>query len=180
MTEPTLLGLSGSLRRESTNRKLIREAARLFGPARYTEAELALPLYHGDAEDADGIPASVQVLADQIMAADAVVISTPEYNKGLSGVLKNALDWVSRTKGRPWQDKPVAVMSAAEGRAGGERAQSMLRSCMVPFQPRILQGPEVHLAASRSQFDDQGRLISAQYEDTLSALMEKLRTEMSR
>ncbi|WP_170459946.1 NADPH-dependent FMN reductase [Ruegeria arenilitoris] len=177
MSEPILLGLSGSLRQNATNRCLIREAARLFGAGTFIEADLNLPLYDGDAEEADGIPAEVQILADQIAGAHAVVISTPEYNKGPSGVLKNALDWVSRTKGNPWADKPVAVMSAAAGRAGGERAQMILRSFMVPFQPRILQGPEFHLADSSNEFDDSGRLRSDRYERTLGQLMEKLRTE---
>ena len=176
----TLLGMSGSLRAEATNRKLIREAARLFDPARYVEADLNLPLYDGDAEAATGIPAPVQRLADQIAAADAVVISTPEYNKGPSGVLKNALDWVSRTKGSPWKGKPVAVMSAAAGRAGGERAQMVLRGFMVPFRPRILQGPEMHLADSSNQFDAEGRLTGDLYLRTLSDLMEALRAEIGR
>jgi len=177
MSEPILLGLSGSLRQNATKRRLIREAARLFGAGTFIEADLNLPLYDGDAEEADGIPAEVQILADQIAGAHAVVISTPEYNKGPSGVLKNALDWVSRTKGNPWADKPVAVMSAAAGRAGGERAQMILRSFMVPFQPRILQGPEIHLADSSNEFDDAGRLRSDRYERTLGQLMEKLRAE---
>ncbi|MBT3141105.1 NADPH-dependent FMN reductase [Phaeobacter gallaeciensis] len=180
MSEPVVLGLSGSLRQEATNRKLLREAARLFGPCFYAEADLNLPLYDGDAEDADGVPALVQTLADQIAASDAVLISTPEYNKGPSGVLKNALDWVSRTSGSPWANKPVAVMSAAAGRAGGERAQMVLRGFMVPFQPRILQGPEVHLAGSGSAFDEAGQLISAQYTKSLQALMDKLRAEIGR
>lgn len=180
MTDLTLLGISGSLRREATNRKLMHEAARLFAPARFIVADLNLPLYDGDNEAADGIPASVQMLADQIAAADAVVISTPEYNKGPSGVLKNALDWISRTKGSPWADKPVAVMSAAGGRAGGERAQATLRGFLVPFQPRLLSGPGLHLADSSNQFDDQGHLISDQYAATLQRLMDKLRIEAQR
>jgi chromate reductase, NAD(P)H dehydrogenase (quinone) len=180
MSEPVVLGLSGSLRQDATNRKLLREAARLFGACTYTEADLNLPLYDGDAEAADGIPALVQALADQIAAADAVLISTPEYNKGPSGVLKNALDWVSRTDGSPWANKPVAVMSAAAGRAGGERAQMVLRGFMVPFQPRILQGPEIHLAGSGSAFDEAGQLISAHYTKSLQALMDKLRAEIAR
>ena len=180
MSDPALLGLSGSLRRDSANRKLIREAARLFGAAEFTEADLNLPLYDGDVEASEGIPAPVQRLADQIAAADAVVISTSEYNKGPSGVLKNALDWVSRVKGNPWADKPVAVMSAAAGRAGGERAQMILRGFMVPFQPRILQGPELHLADCRNQFDESGRLIGERYEKTLQSLMDKLRAEIGR
>ncbi|MES0862426.1 NAD(P)H-dependent oxidoreductase [Ruegeria sp. SCPT10] len=175
MSKPILLGLSGSLRQSATNRKLLREAARLFDPAEFVEADLNLPLYDGDLEEGEGIPAVVQTLRAQIEQADAVIISTPEYNKGPSGVLKNALDWVSRTEGNPWADKPVAVMSAAAGRAGGERAQMILRAYMVPFQPLILQGPEIHLANSSNEFDDQGRLTSARYEQTLGTLMQKLR-----
>ncbi|WP_170603291.1 NADPH-dependent FMN reductase [Ruegeria arenilitoris] len=177
MPEPILLGLSGSLRQDATNRKLLREAARLFQPGQFIEAELNLPLYDGDLEDGEGIPAAVQTLADQISHAHAVIISTPEYNKGPSGVLKNALDWVSRTDGKPWANKPVAVMSAAAGRAGGERAQMILRAYMVPFQPRILQGPEIHLASSSNEFDEDGKLSSPRYEASLRTLMEKLRAE---
>ncbi len=180
MTKHTLLGLSGSLRSDATNRKLLREAARLFGECTYAEADLRLPLYDGDAEAADGVPGKVMDLAGQIAAADAVLISTPEYNKGPSGVLKNALDWVSRTKLAPWKGKPVAVMSAAAGRAGGERAQMVLRGFMVPFQPRILQGPEVHLADSSNQFDENGRLTSEQYTKTITDLMAALRAEIGR
>lgn len=180
MSDPVLLGLSGSLRKDATNRRLLREAARLFGPADYVEADLRLPLYDGDDEAANGIPPAVQKLADQIAASDAVIISTPEYNKGPSGVLKNALDWVSRTKTRPWSDKPVAVMSAAAGRAGGERAQSVLRGFLVPFQPRVLQGPEMHLANSSNEFGDDGRLKGERYEATLRELMQKLRAEIGR
>jgi chromate reductase len=175
-----LLGLSGALRADSTNSKLLREAARLFGESDFVEADLRLPLYDGDAEDADGIPQSVALLSDQIAGADAVIISTPEYNKGPSGVLKNALDWVSRTRGGPWNGKPVAVMSAAAGRAGGERAQLVLRTFLVPFRPRLLTGPEVHLGDAANQFDDAGRLVSERYEATLSELMAALRAEAMR
>lgn len=176
----TLLGLSGSLRREASNTRLLNEAARLFAPGGFVQAALNLPLYDGDLEDRLGIPAPVQILADQIAAADGVIISTPEYNKGPSGLLKNALDCVSRTKGSPWRDKPVAVMSAAAGRAGGERAQMVLRSFMVPFRPRMLTGPEVHLAASNDAFDKNGHLISGAYTKTLQALMDRLRQEIGR
>ncbi|SMO68077.1 NADPH-dependent FMN reductase [Ruegeria faecimaris] len=177
MSEPILLSLSGSLRQNATNRKLLREAARLFEPGTHIEADLNLPLYDGDLEEGEGIPKGVQVLAGQIARADAVIISTPEYNKAPSGVLKNALDWVSRTKDKPWANKPVAVMSAAAGRAGGERAQMILRSYMVPFQTRILQGPEIHLADSSNEFDAQGKLVNERYENALRTLMRNLRSE---
>lgn len=180
MTTPVLLGLSGSLRAGSFNRKLLKEAARLFGEAEYIEGDLNLPLYNGDLEEAEGIPAAVRKLADQIAAADAVLISTPEYNKGISGVMKNALDWVSRTKTGPWAGKPVAILSATAGRAGGERAQVMLRNCMVPFRPRILQGPEMLLAQTSEQFDDNGHLKGEVYIKTLTDLMAALRAEIAR
>ena len=174
----TLLGISGALRAASTNTLLVAEAARLFAPDSFVMADLNLPLYDGDLEARDGIPAAVQTLSDQIAAADAIVISTPEYNKALSGVLKNALDWVSRTKGNPWAGKPLAIMSAAAGRAGGERAQFSLRLCMVPFRPRILQGPEVLVAASSNAFDDKGRLTGDTYIAALQQLMDALRAEI--
>lgn len=179
MTDTHLLGLCGALREGSCNRKLLREAARLFAPGQYHEADLNLPLYDGDLETGSGIPATVQLLADQIARADAVLIATPEYNKGPSGVLKNALDWVSRTQGNPWHDKPVAVMSAAAGRAGGERAQLILRGFLNPFRPHLLPGPELHLAQCQNQFDTAGNLTSAQYTRTLQELMDTLRAQVS-
>lgn len=180
MTQPVLLLISGALRASSTNRLLLREAARQFGPATVIEADLKLPLYDGDLEAAEGIPAAVQTLADQIAAADAVVVSTPEYNKAPSGVLKNALDWVSRTEGAPWADKPVAVLSAAAGRAGGEVAQMLLRGFLQPFQPRLISGPAVHLAASYQEFDEAGQLKNARYAEGLGQLMGNLRAEIDR
>lgn len=175
MSSPKLLGISGALRAKSTNSMLLREAARLFGEHTYTQADINLPLYDGDDEEATGVPKAVQTLAEQIAAADAVIISTPEYNKGPSGALKNALDWVSRTDVTPWAGKPVAVMSAAAGRAGGERAQMVLRGFMVPFRPHILQGPEIHLAASYEAFDENGHLMGEMYIKDLTALMTALR-----
>ena len=175
MQEFKLLGLAGALRRESFNRKLIREAARLGEVADFTEARLDLPLYDGDLEDSDGIPPAVQLLAGQIAAADAVVIATPEYNQSFSGVLKNALDWVSRTEGNPWRNKPVAIVSAAAGRAGGARAQYALRLAMTPFRPHLLAGPEVMVAGAQGQFDAAGQLTGPGYVKSLRALMRSLR-----
>lgn len=176
-----LLGISGSLRKDSHNTLLLAEAARLFGEdAQYTLADINLPLYDGDDEESNGVPEAVEALARQIADADAVLISTPEYNKGPSGALKNALDWISRAQVKPWGNKPVAVMSAAAGRAGGERAQMILRGFMVPFRPRILQGPEIHLAASYEAFDAKGQLKGDMYINDLTDLMKGLRAEIGR
>ena len=180
MASPKLLGISGSLRKESHNSLLLAEAARLFGDAQYTQADINLPLYNGDDEEAHGVPAAVEALVQQIADADAVLISSPEYNKGPSGALKNALDWISRSATKPWTKKPVVVMSATAGRAGGERAQSVLRGFMVPFRPRILQGPEIHLAASYEAFDANGQLTGEMYINELTQLMQDLRAEMTR
>ncbi len=180
MSDPILLGICGALRAASTNRLLLAQAMQAFGPATHVTADLRLPLYDGDLETASGIPPAVRTLADQIRAADAIVIATPEYNKALPGVLKNALDWVSRTKGGPLRDKPVAIVSAADGRAGGDRSQFSLRLCLVPFRARVLPGPEVMVAASGSAFDTAGQLIDARTVKVLAELMAELRTEATR
>jgi chromate reductase len=174
----TLLGISGSLRKASTNTLLMRNAAAIFNADTFIEGDINLPLYNGDLEAAEGVPASVQTLADQIAAADAVIIATPEYNKALSGSLKNALDWVSRTQGAPWSGKPVAIMSAAAGRAGGERSQYSLRHAMTAFRPDILQGPEILLANSSNEFDENGKLTGEVYIKNLTALMDALKARI--
>ena len=174
MSDLTLLGLCGALRAGSTNRKLLHFAAGRFGPARFVEGDLRLPLYDGDVE-AQGMPEAVVRLGEQLHAADAVLIACPEYNKGISGVMKNTLDWLSRVKGGPWRDKPVAIMSAAAGRAGGERSQFMLRLCLNAFRPRVLPGPEVLVANSSEAFDADGTLIVESYLPMIDELMADLR-----
>lgn len=176
----TLLGLPGALRAGSTNRLLLAQARLSFGTANHIEGDLRLPLYDGDVEREEGIPEPVQRLADQIAAADAVVIACPEYNKAPPGVVKNALDWVSRTKGGPWKGKPVAIISAAGGRGGGDRSQFALRLMLTPFQPRLLTGPEVMVADSGAAFEDDGRLKDARYQKALDDLMQHLRAEAER
>lgn len=176
----TLLGICGALRVGSTNRLLMREACRVFDPAAFAEADIRLPLFDEDIETGQGIPPEVQTLADQIRNADAVLIATPEYNKSIPGGLKNALDWVSRTKGGPWRGKPVAIISASDGRAGGDRSQFALRLAMVPFRARVLPGPEVMLAFSREAFDAEGRLKETSYLKPLTDLMGQLHDEIER
>ena len=172
----TLLLVPGALRRGSHNRALAAEAARLYGEAAPDWADLRLPLYDDDEEEAHGVPEEVRRLADQIARAEAVVIATPEYNQSFPGVLKNALDWVSRAGGHPWRDKPVAIVSAAAGRAGGARSQYALRLALNPFRPRLLTGPEVLVASATSQFED-GRLTDERSAKALQALMDALREE---
>ena len=175
----SLLLISGSLRQGSTNRKLLDAAAKLWaGDTAY--GEIDMPVYNGDDEEKTGLPAGAARLASQIGKADAVLIATPEYNQSIPGGLKNALDWVSRADGKPWADKPVAIVSAAAGRAGGARAQYALRLAMTPFQPRLLTGPEVMVAAAHKEFDADGALVGEAYQKSLGLLLDKLATEASR
>lgn len=174
MTDIKLLGISGSLRKGSLNTKLVRAAAQQFGPCDFTMADIRMPLYDGDLEESNGIPAEVTTLAQQISAASAIVMATPEYNANLSGVLKNALDWLSRTDGNLWAGKPVAIVSAAAGRTGGARAQFSLRHCMTPFNPVILQGPEVMIAGAMNEFDENDQLLGEMGQDALNKLMSQL------
>jgi chromate reductase len=177
MTDMTLVGLCGSLRAASTNRLLMQDAARRFGASTFIDGDIRFPLFDEDIQDNAGVPEAVMRLSGQIKAADAVLVVTPEYNKGISGALKNALDWLSRTGEAPWKDKPVAILSAAAGRAGGERAQNMARLCLTPFRPRIVNGPEVMIGATSGQWDSDGRLTDARGQALLDELMAVLRAE---
>ncbi|MEO0636435.1 MAG: NAD(P)H-dependent oxidoreductase [Pseudomonadota bacterium] len=172
-----LLLICGSLRRASTNRALLAEAARMASEHAEFEpvwADLRLPLYDGDLEEAEGLPPSVLALGDQIREAAAIVISTPEYNKAPPGVLKNALDWASRIDRQLWAGKPVAILSATAGRAGGERAQNHLRLYLTPFWAHVLPGPEVLVAESHRAFNGDGRLTNERSARDLDALMKAL------
>lgn len=178
--QPILLGISGSLRAGSFNTALLGEAARAFGPCDFRVGSIRLPLYDGDLEEAEGIPAEVLALDQQIEAANAVVIACPEYNKGLPGSLKNALDWLSRTKSNALVDKPVAIVSAAAGRSGGEVGQTMLRMCLTSFRPRVLHGPAVLIPAAFKAFGDDGQLVDEASFKFLTSLMDALKAEMAR
>ncbi len=172
-----LLGISGSLRADSYNSMLVIEAARIFAPDEFKMADINLPLFN---EDIAEKPAPVLKLHADIRAADAVIIATPEYNKNLSGVLKNALDWVSMVPPAAWEGKPVAIMSAAAGVTGGVRAQYSLRHCMTPFNPRILQAPEVMIGNAAGAFDENGHLGDSRTVNLLREQMEALRAEVLR
>ena len=179
MSNPTLLTISGSLRKGSFNRMLLNNAVQAFGPATRIEADINLPLYNGDDEDATGIPPSVQTLTDQIKSADGIVISAPEYNKGISGVLKNALDWISRVEGAVLAGKPTVVIAAAAGRTGGETALFMAHSCLTQLQAHLLPGPAVLVAGAMNEFDKDGTLTNKLYLKNLSTRMQALRAAVS-
>jgi chromate reductase, NAD(P)H dehydrogenase (quinone) len=174
-----LLCLSGSLRRESYNTALLREAAATYGGAAEF-GDLRLPLYDGDAERESGIPPKVAALADRIAAAEAVVLSSPEYNKMLSGVMKNALDWISRVRPHPLAEKPVAVLAASAGVSGGARARYSLLTALVAFRVRFSTGPEILVGQAGGAFDPEGKIVDPKLRALLAEAMTRLREEAGR
>jgi len=175
-----LLTMSGSLRKGSYNRMLLAEATRAFGEAEVVAGDLALPLYDGDLEEAEGVPDAVHRLVQQITEADAVIVGAPEYNKGITGVLKNALDWISRVPGGALKDKPTVVVSASAGRTGGETSQFMTQHCLSQHQARLIPGPAVCIAGAMNAFDEGGRLKDETARKLLAQRMDRLRAELTR
>ena len=168
-----ILGIAGSLRAGSFNRALLR-AAREEAPSSI-EIDLydisAVPFYNADVE-AVGDPDPVAVFKAAIRAADALLIATPEYNHGVPGVLKNALDWASRPhRASPLDCKPVAIMGATAGRDSTYQAQSQLREALVYTGSCTLAQPELSLSRAGAAFDDAGQLTDG---DTRIALHELL------
>lgn len=156
--------LSGSLRQGSYNTALVR-AAKALAPSsmRITHADIGeVPIYNGDVQ-AQGFPASVTNLAEMIRSADGVLIATPEYNYSIPGVLKNAIDWLSRIDNQPFSGKPIALMGASMGGQGTSRAQYHLRQVFVFLDGRVMNRPEVFVGAAHTKFDDAGQLTD---EDT--------------
>lgn len=155
-----ILAISGSLRRDSMNTKLLRTAQTLVPEGVAVEfADLStIPMFDQDVES-EGIPAAVQTLKDQIAAADGVLIATPEYSRNIPGMLKNALDWVSRGPVRPLIGKPVAVVSASGSIYGGIRAQTELRQLLMHLSAGVLYSPEVAVGQATQKFNEQGEFI---------------------
>jgi chromate reductase len=152
-----ILGLSGSLRKDSFNTRLLRTAISL-APDGVTIDEFDLspiPLYNEDVRAA-GFPPVVQQLREAIRGADALLFATPEYNYSVSGVLKNAIDWASRPPDQPFSEKPAAVMGATTGLGGTVRAQMHLRQILVGVNVHFVNRPEVGIRGAADKFDAAG------------------------
>ena len=173
MASINVLGICGSLRAKSFNRSALLAAAELM-PAgmQLTVADYAeVPLFNQDVQD-QGIPAAVTRLADAIRAADAVLIASPEYNFSVSGVLKNAIDWVSRVAAPPFKDKPVAILSATMGPLGGGRHQYELRKILGSQDALVLVKPEIFIGLAQTKFDADGKLADAATRKALEGQMQ--------
>jgi len=172
----SVLGICGSLRKGSYNGMLLREAQRLAPPDTSIEiADLSeIPLYNGDVE-AQGLPSAVRALRVRVRAADALLFATPEYNYSIPGVLKNAIDWVSRpVDGElPFDGKPVALMGAG-ARLGTARAQYHLRQVCVYTNMLPVNKPEVMVANAWEQFDKDGGLRDEKTRQLVTQLLASL------
>jgi chromate reductase len=166
-----VVSLLGSLRKGSYNGALARALLALAPPEMTIEALPSvrdLPLYDADLQ-AQGFPAAVTALATKMAAADGVIIVTPEYNYSIPGVLKNAIDWLSRLTPQPFAGKPVALASASMGALGGARAQYHLRQVLVFLDAYVLNRPEVMVAAAQTKVDASGELTDKAARDFIAA-----------
>src|SRR5882724_1547203 len=159
MANIKILGIAGSLRKGSFNR-LALKAAQGLAPAGASLEAVDLPDLPGFNQDHEKTPpAAVTEMKAKIRAADAILLVTPEYNYSVPGVLKNAIDWVSRPYGdSAWKGKPVAVMGASVGVLGTARAQYHLRQTLVFLDMPAVNQPEVMIAGAAAKFDANGNL----------------------
>lgn len=180
MTDSTtrwkICGIAGSLREASFNRALLRAARDLAPPALQIEIfdRLAeVPMFNADVE-AEGDPEPVTALKQAVDAADALLLVTPEYNGGVTGPMKNAVDWASRRYrgGAPvLKGKPAAVMGATPGLLGTARAQASLRISLANTGAIVMQQPQVHLMRAGERIVD-GELIDEDSRELVSELLE--------
>ena len=171
-----ILGIVGSLREGSYNRSLLRAARELL-PAGVELVEhdiAALPFYDGDVEAA-GDPETVVRFKQAIRDSDALLFATPEYNRGVPGVLTNAIDWASRPPlGSPLTGKPVAIMGASTGRGGTARAQEQLRAALEFSRATVVEQPEVLVPEAFMRFDEHGELVDGGIRAELAELIDTL------
>lgn len=176
MSEIRVVAFAGSLRRASYNRGLIRAAAE-SAPAGISIEIIDLdriPMYNQDVEDA-GEPIAVTTFKRILTSADALLVATPEYNHGVPGVLKNAIDWASRPRATsPLLDKPVAVLGATPGRGSTARAQAQLRETFVFTGACVMPLPELLAASAASHFDHLGNLTDPELRASVVELVEAL------
>jgi chromate reductase len=157
MANLNVLTICGSLRKGSFN-AMVQRALPALAPEgmslKPAPSFAEFPLYNADIQNSTGFPGPVNTLADAIRAADGVIFCTPEYNFGIPGGLKNAIDWVSRLPNQPFAGKPIALQSASAGPLGGGRVQYDMRRSMVFLDAFTLNKPEIFIGNSATRFDE--------------------------
>lgn len=175
---PRILAFSGSARRESLNRKLLAVAVEATRAASGEVTlldlnEFALPLYHGDLEDAEGLPANAAKLIDLVTTHDGLLIASPEYNSMFTPLLKNTLDWCTRGETNPFVGKVAAVVSASPGALGGVRSLKLTQQLLLHLECHVVPG-QTFLPQADKAFDADGRLTNARALKSVQALAARL------
>ena len=170
-----LLLISGSLRDDSVNTKLLKAFADSVDESVSVQwADIDLPLYNEDTEAA-GFPESVERLREQILNADVIILATPEYNRAMSAALKNAIDWASRPDGdNAWQGKTVLVTSASPGSIGGALAQYQVVQTLHHVGATVPAGLEFMVSHAFDKFDEYGVLTDEQTRKYIYRALEQL------
>jgi len=153
-----VITIVGSLRKGSYNAALARQLPKWQPDGMSITASpswAGFPVYNADDQNTSGFPKDVEVLADAIRKADGVIFVTPEYNYGIPGGLKNAIDWLSRLKDQPFVNKPVAIQSCTGGPLGGGRMQYQLRQACVFLDALAFNKPEIFVGIAQTKFDAQ-------------------------
>lgn len=182
-TQPKLLFLAGSTRRESFNKKLAKAATKMATAlgAEATFIDLKdydMPLYNGDLEAEKGIPQNARRLREQFVAADGFFIASPEYNASISPLLKNTLDWMSRVDGDvpgqvAFRGKVAAISAASPGALGGLRGLVPLRGTLVNNGALVLSAQHA-LGGATEAFDEQGNITVERHEKAVRGVVEEL------
>lgn len=165
-----VLAISGSSRKASFNSALLRQARDLVPPGMTLDIYdiNAIPPYNDDVR-LEGYPPAVADFRAAVHACDAVLIASPEYNRSVPGMLKNAIDWASRQPDQPFKGKPMALMGVSNGALGAAFANYHLRQIMVHLDARLVNGPEVMIGGGRTKFDEHGILVDQPTRDFVAA-----------
>ena len=172
-----IIGIAGSLRRGSYNASLLRAAVESAPTDSKIETASIrdVPLYDGDVEAADGIPAAVTKLKDLVAGADALLLVTPEYNHSIPGVLKNAIDWMTRPSNdiaRVFGNKPVGLIGATPGGLGTAFSQTAWLPVLHTLGTRMFTGRSLYVSNAAKVFDGDGRIVDASVQQRLKGYLE--------
>ena len=189
MTRPAILVFAGSIRTGSINEKLAVNAAEAIADAggevnHISLADYPMPIYNGDLEEAEGIPENGRRLAELFVASQGIFIAAPEYNGGITPLLKNSLDWVSRPKSTehrpgPYKGRVFAIGGASNGGFGGYRGLLQLRHSLQNALGTLMVPEMVSVPAASEAFDDAGRLVAERPAGMLKTVATRL-VEMAR
>lgn len=184
MTKPAILVFAGSTRTGSINEKLAVNAAKAIGDAggdvtHISLADYPMPIYNGDLEEAEGVPENGKNLADLFVRHQGIFIAAPEYNGGITPLLKNTIDWVSRPKATdrtpgPYKGRVFAIGGASNGGFGGYRGLLQLRHTLENALGTLMVPEMVSVPAANQAFDDAGKLVAERPAGLLRTVAERL------